>query len=56
MTNYEKIKNMSIEEMAKFLCKHETVFPCEFCTAHNKQACKANVQANKDWLNEESEE
>lgn len=52
-TNYEAIKNMSLEEMARFLCKHETGFPCEHCTANNKQACKYNVEMCKDWLMEE---
>ena len=56
MTNYEAIKNMSPEEMARFLCRHETGFTCEDCTANNKQACKYNVEMLKDWLNEESEE
>ena len=52
-TNYEAIKNMSLEEMARFLCKHETGFPCEHCTANNKDSCKANVERRKDWLMEE---
>ena len=56
MTNYEKIQNMSLEKMAKFLCRHKVSVPCEYCTANNKQDCKTNVQIYKDWLNEESEE
>lgn len=56
MTNYEKIQNMSLEKMAKFLCEHIDGVPCEYCTANNKQACKANIKRHKDWLNEEGEE
>lgn len=57
MTNYEAIKNMSPEEMAKFLCSNDSGVPCECCTGSNDpDACKANIQARKDWLNEESEE
>lgn len=43
MINYEAIKNMSIDEMAKFLCRYGTGVPCSYCTANNKQGCKANV-------------
>lgn len=51
MTNYEAIKNMSIDEMAKFLCRYETGVPCSYCTANNNDSCKANVERRKDWLN-----
>lgn len=34
MTNYEKIKNMTVEEMAKFLEKIT-----DYCNANNCKAC-----------------
>lgn len=55
-TNYEAIQNMSLEKMAKFLCRYGAGVPCSYCTANNKDSCKANVERCKDWLNEESEE
>ena len=56
MTNYEKIQNMSPEEMARFLCRYIDGVPCLYCTAHNTQYCKEYIKRRKDWLNEESEE
>lgn len=56
MTNYEAIKNMSLEKMAKFLCEHGDGVPCSYCTANNKASCKANVKIRKDWLMEEKNE
>ena len=55
-TNYEAIKNMSLEKMAKFLCRYGTGVPCSYCTANNKDSCKANVERCKDWLMEEKNE
>ena len=36
MTNYEKIKNMSIEEMAEFLDENMV---CEFCERKEENIC-----------------
>jgi len=41
MTNYELIKNMSVEELAKFLYIHLS---------------KKGLKKTKDWLNEEENE
>lgn len=56
MTNFEKIKNMSIEEM---VYKLDEVFACEFCPIEvfcrkNKKtiACKT---VWKNWLKREAE-
>ena len=58
MTNYEKIKSMSIDEIIKFLlCDLE--FPCDKCS-HNKTCVTTNYDQCKDalknWLKSESEE
>ena len=36
MTNYERIKNMSVEEMAEFLCDN---FECNICPAFDGNYC-----------------
>lgn len=51
MTNYEKIKNMTIDEMAEFLCGGE--FGCDNCT---KKGCETAKRVYRNWLNKESEE
>ena len=53
MTIYEKIKSMSIDEMAKFLS--ESLIACEICPNHNNCDCDCEG-AVKDWLKAESEE
>ena len=50
MNNYEKIKNMSIEEMVTTLILF--VLECENCS-HQKSEC---VYCVKLWLQSESEE
>lgn len=51
MTNFEAIKEMSVEQMAEIM-EHMTA--CEFCTPHkhscNKEDC---IEANIAWLNSE---
>lgn len=57
MTNYERIKNMSIEEMAEFICKGKQFcgfenggIDCEFgwrggdCKDHTKQWLETEVE------------
>lgn len=58
MTNYERIKEMSVEEMAGKLrwsslgCKCCIYDPNE-CTRHDKMTCKDGIS---EWLNSEVEE
>ena len=60
-TNYEKIKKMNIEEMAKLL----TQLQCQECGVDNWQDCNQigcwchknnGYQAYQQWLQSESEE
>ena len=54
-TNYEKIKNMTVEEMAKFLAD----FPeqsCTLCGKWNKGCYLECDKYIKQWLQSESEE
>ena len=59
MTNYEKIKSLSVDEMYKFLDDNFT-FSCETCPLGDK--CSVIVYSNecrkalKNWLRAESEE
>ena len=51
MTNYEKIKNMSVEEMAEFF-KGE----CNFCALHGKcRDFNSCHEGHKQWLESEAE-
>ncbi len=55
-TNYERIKNMTVEEMAEFL-RHNFIFRCTTCP-YNKD-CGAGIGCYgglKQWLQAESEE
>lgn len=52
MTNYERIKSMTIDEMAEFLCHGD--FDCEKCAyKDNKKGCKDEVNRYKKWLEDE---
>lgn len=49
MTNFEKIKSLTINEMAEFLCHGD--FDCEKCAyKDNKKGCKREVNRYKKWL------
>ena len=48
MTNYEKIKNMSIEEMAEIFCKKD------FDANEKCPECDC-ISCNKEWLESEIE-
>lgn len=49
MTNFEKIKSMTIDEMAVFLCHGD--FDCEKCAYNdNKKGCKYEVGRYRKWL------
>lgn len=37
MTNFEKIKNMSVEEMAAAIVKGVSSDPCDYCEANEYQ-------------------
>ena len=49
MTNYERIKNMSVEEMANFI--NEIVAYC-----FNDEECVSCLSIIEEWLNSEVEE
>lgn len=57
MTNYERIKNMSIDEMAKVINDGISSDPCDYCT-HHKFVCNgtaycvgmSGVDIIVDWL------
>lgn len=56
MNNYEKIKSMTIEEMAEFFyCCSD--MSCNYCTAPQK--CKGNqeecLKGHEQWLKQEAE-
>ena len=52
MTNFEKIKSMTLDEMARFFCKGE--FGCENCAYNdNPNRCEKEVNRHKKWLDEE---
>ena len=52
MTNYEKIKSMSFDEMYKFL-DSSVLLLCEACPTNCNGKCSI---ALKNWLKAESEE
>lgn len=62
MTNYERIKNMSVEEMAEFI--HEISMAdqnglpyCSIDIAYERDCtCDDCVQHTAEWLNSEVEE
>ena len=56
MTNYERIKAMSVDELAAFLCnifiaEVEVEDPCTICPASNY--CRYGHNGMKDWLESE---
>jgi hypothetical protein len=53
MTNYERIMNMSVEEMAEAI---GTYVSCESCPARNSCSCSTDVSCDEDvkrWLESE---
>ena len=52
MTNYEKIKNMSIEDMALEIC--ETHMDCDTCRFHND--CESDGEGIMSWLESSNEQ
>lgn len=59
-TNYERIKNMTVEEMAEFI---EDITDCSFCEEYltfipegtNCSKCPVKTEHYKLWLQSESE-
>lgn len=61
MTNFEKIKNMSVEEMASELEERSNYVCCHYSTCNEcpfdflgRYDC--NIMGFRDWLNSEVEE
>ena len=58
MTNYEKLKQMSIEEMAEFLADticEEAGFFCDYGEESNCDDCIAKTNNMQKWLKSEAE-
>lgn len=53
MNNYEKIKNMSVDEIAKWITTMVN-FDCHDC--NNTEKCDECFEMNKQWLLAEVEE
>nr|DAJ50703.1 MAG TPA: hypothetical protein [Caudoviricetes sp.] len=61
MTNYERIKNMSIEEMAKWLDemlfgKIQDIYKCGYYENDSESQYQLCVKDRKSWLESEVEE
>lgn len=61
MTNYEKIKQMSIEEMASAIYEGISSNPCDYCK-ENDNYCncvpynhKTDIEIFEQWLESEAE-
>lgn len=62
MTNFDKIKEMGVDELAKAISRGISSDPCDYCKYAEKcdahYYCKYNkiatdVEIIKDWLNDE---
>ena len=51
MTNYERIKNMSKEELALYIC--ESHMDCETCRFH--WDCESDGEGIENWLDSEAD-
>ena len=52
MSNFEKIKNMTIEEMVVFFCKGQ--FGCDGCWGQKESfVCNSEHERIRKWLEEE---
>lgn len=62
MTNYEHIKNMSIEEIATTIYNGISNGPCDYCEYNNGHCTgvpcreKSNVDIIAEWLKSEVQE
>ena len=50
MTNYDLIQNMSLEEMAEYICHH---YKCRKCDWEHKTCSGKCVEGIKRWLESE---
>ena len=57
MTNYEKIKSMSVDEMTAFIITKLAFFPCELCEREHNASCTHEdcFNIHKKWLESEAE-
>ena len=56
MTNYERIKSMSIDEMAKLMCAKRAV-KCSWCNFRTDgNYCSKMIGEQKRWLKMKAEE
>ena len=56
MTNYEKIKAMSVEEMARFLCDISDCYHCPMKNKCRNQTLIDCLDGLAEWLLKEAEE
>lgn len=64
MTNYEKIKGMSVEELAELMASGEWSAICPFCKYYGTENCyienegasKNCAEGIKEWLESECDE
>ncbi len=67
MTNYERVKNMSVEEMAKWLdemllcnscypCKIQDIYKCGYYEKDSESQYQLCVKNRKLWLESEAKE
>ena len=56
MTNYEKIKAMSVEEMARFLCDIADCYQCPMKKKCRNQTLIDCLDGLAKWLLQEAEE
>ena len=56
MTNYEKIKDMSVEEMARFLCNIADCYNCPMKKKYRNQTLIDCLDGIAEWLLKEAEE
>lgn len=54
-TNYEKIKNMTLDEMAEFLTDRSACDTCDCDMEENKCMAVGCLDGIKQWLQQESE-
>lgn len=50
MTNYDRIRNMSVEELTEFLCNN---YKCHQCAYYHKDCNGECVDGIKQWLETE---
>lgn len=53
MTNYEKIKQMTKEELCLFLVEKMDCSTCDICECHTFRNCKKNLSK---WLDSEAKD